>query len=81
MTKAVRLEIDGPIAVITNDNQDKHNAFDDDDGRAAVRHPRRAAGAPGRAGRHLAGGGQVVVVGSRRVGRSANNKASSPTTS
>ena len=30
MTKAVRLEYDGPIAVITNDNVDKHNAFDDD---------------------------------------------------
>jgi len=25
----VRLEIDGPIATITNDNTDKHNAFDD----------------------------------------------------
>jgi enoyl-CoA hydratase len=25
----VRLDIDGPIAVITNDNPDKHNAFDD----------------------------------------------------
>jgi enoyl-CoA hydratase/carnithine racemase len=25
----VRLEIDGPIAVITNDQPDKHNAFDD----------------------------------------------------
>lgn len=25
----VRLEIDGPIATITNDNVDKHNAFDD----------------------------------------------------
>ena len=25
----VRLEIDGPIATITNDNPDKHNAFDD----------------------------------------------------
>lgn len=30
MTKAVRLEYDGPVAVITNDNVDKHNAFDDD---------------------------------------------------
>jgi enoyl-CoA hydratase len=30
MTKAVRLEYDGPIAVITNDNVEKHNAFDDD---------------------------------------------------
>ena len=25
----VRLDIDGPVAVITNDNPDKHNAFDD----------------------------------------------------
>jgi enoyl-CoA hydratase len=25
----VRLEVDGPIATITNDNPDKHNAFDD----------------------------------------------------
>jgi len=30
MTKEVRLEYDGPIATITNDNVDKHNAFDDD---------------------------------------------------
>jgi enoyl-CoA hydratase/carnithine racemase len=30
MTDKVRLEIDGPIAVITNDNPDKHNAFDDE---------------------------------------------------
>jgi enoyl-CoA hydratase/carnithine racemase len=26
----VRLEVEGPIATITNDNPDKHNAFDDD---------------------------------------------------
>ena len=26
----VRLEIDGAIATITNDNPDKHNAFDDE---------------------------------------------------
>src|SRR3954469_7717611 len=26
----VRLDIDGSIAVITNDNPDKHNAFDDE---------------------------------------------------
>ena len=26
----VRLEIDGAIATITNDNPEKHNAFDDD---------------------------------------------------
>ncbi len=30
MTERVHLEIDGPIATITNDNPDKHNAFDDD---------------------------------------------------
>jgi len=30
MDGKVRLEIDGPIAVITNDNPDKHNAFDDE---------------------------------------------------
>lgn len=30
MAGTVRLEIDGPIAVITNDNPEKHNAFDDD---------------------------------------------------
>ena len=30
MASRVRLEVDGPIATITNDNPDKHNAFDDD---------------------------------------------------
>src|SRR3954454_18484027 len=30
MTKEVRLEYDGPIATITNDNVEKHNAFDDE---------------------------------------------------
>lgn len=30
MAGTVRLDIDGPIATITNDNVDKHNAFDDD---------------------------------------------------
>jgi enoyl-CoA hydratase len=30
MAGTVRLDIDGSIATITNDNQDKHNAFDDD---------------------------------------------------
>src|SRR5918996_1801908 len=29
MTDRVRLDYDGPIAIITNDNPDKHNAFDD----------------------------------------------------
>lgn len=30
MPATIHLEIDGPIATITNDNPDKHNAFDDD---------------------------------------------------
>ena len=30
MTDRVRLDIDGAVATITNDNPDKHNAFDDD---------------------------------------------------
>jgi enoyl-CoA hydratase/carnithine racemase len=30
MTDRVRLDIEGPIAIITNDNPDKHNAFDDE---------------------------------------------------
>lgn len=30
MSEPVRLAIDGPIATITNDNPDKHNAFDDE---------------------------------------------------
>ena len=30
MTDRVRLEVDGVIATITNDNVDKHNAFDDE---------------------------------------------------
>ena len=34
MSQRVRLDFDGPIATITNDNPDKHNAFDDEmDGR------------------------------------------------
>lgn len=30
MTDRIRLDIDGPVATITNDNDAKHNAFDDD---------------------------------------------------
>ncbi len=30
MAGRVRLDIDGPLATITNDNPEKHNAFDDD---------------------------------------------------
>ena len=30
MTDRVRLELDGAIAIVTNDNPEKHNAFDDE---------------------------------------------------
>lgn len=30
MSGTVRLDVDGPVAVITNDNDSRHNAFDDD---------------------------------------------------
>jgi len=30
MAPKIRLDVDGPIATITNDNPEKHNAFDDD---------------------------------------------------
>jgi enoyl-CoA hydratase/carnithine racemase len=30
MSQKVRLDVDGPIATITNDNPEKHNAFDDE---------------------------------------------------
>jgi enoyl-CoA hydratase/carnithine racemase len=30
VSKRVRLEFEGPIAILTNDNPDKHNAFDDE---------------------------------------------------
>ena len=30
VTDRIRLEIDGPVATITNDNPEKHNAFDDE---------------------------------------------------
>ena len=30
MEERVRLDVDGPIATITNDNPEKHNAFDDE---------------------------------------------------
>ena len=66
MTDKVRLEIDGAIATITNDNPDKHNAFDDEMDAQLFDDPRRAARAARRPGGHLAGRGQVVLVGPRR---------------
>ena len=76
MTDKVRLDIDGPVAVITNNNPDKHNAFDDEMdlrlfeilGELAVR-PEvraivwRAEGKSFSSGRDVAalGGGQVTL--------------------
>ena len=62
MTKEVRLEIDGPIATITNDNPDKHNAFDDDMDLQLFEVLGRAARNARRAGGDLAGRGQVVLL-------------------
>ena len=63
MTDKVRLEIDGPIATITNDNPDKHNAFDDDMDVQLFDILGELQAAARGAGRHLAGRGQVVLVG------------------
>ena len=72
MAGTVRLEVDGAIATITNDNPEKHNAFDDDmdaqlfDVLAELRtHAGRPCG-------HLARRGQVVLV---RAGTSARSVA------
>ena len=62
----VRLSIDGAIATITNDNPDKHNAFDDDMDAQLFEILDELARPPRRPGGHLAGRGQVVLVGPRR---------------
>ena len=69
MTKEVRLEIDGPIATITNDNVEKHNAFDDDMDPQLFEILGRAEGAARRAGGR-SGGARASrgLVGPRRVG-------------
>ena len=51
MAGTVRLEVDGAIATITNDNPDKHNAFDDDMDAQLFAHPRRARAARATSGR------------------------------
>ena len=76
MTDRIRLELDGPIATITNNNPEKHNAFDDDmdlaffdalgeiKGRKDVRAVIwRAEGKSSSSGRDVAaiGGGQVTL--------------------
>ena len=81
MTKAVRLEYDGPIAVITNDNVEKHNAFDDDMDLQLFAALGRAEGSPRRACGHLARRGQVVLVRDATCRPSAVATSSSRTTS
>jgi enoyl-CoA hydratase/carnithine racemase len=56
MSDRVRLELDGPIAIVTNDNPEKHNAFDDemDERLFAIFAPR--AHAPGASGHPAAVG-------------------------
>ena len=67
MGGTVRLEYRDSIAVITNDNPEKHNAFDDDMDAQLFEILAELQGPARRAGRDLARRGQVVVVGTRRV--------------
>ena len=73
MDTRVRLSIDGPIATITNDNPEKHNAFDDDMDVAAVRDPRRARRAHPTCGRSS---GAARASRSRRAATSARSATS-----
>ena len=60
----VHLSVDGPIATITNDNPDKHNAFDDAMDVELFEILAELKSPPRGAGHHLARRGQVVLVGS-----------------
>ena len=59
----LRLEYDGPIAIITNDNPEKRNAFDDDMDLALFEALAELKAAARRPRGDLARRGQVVVVG------------------
>ena len=59
----VKLSWDGPVAVITNDNPDKKNAFDDDMDLALFEILTELSGNTGRAGGRLAGRGLGLVLG------------------
>ena len=59
----VRLDVDGAIATITNDNPDKHNAFDDDMDAQLFAIFEQLVAPRRRAGHRLAGRGEVVLVG------------------
>jgi enoyl-CoA hydratase/carnithine racemase len=70
----VRLEVDGAIATITNDNPDKHNAFDDDmdvqlfDALTELRgHPEVRAVIWRGEGRSFSSGRDVAAIGTLRV--------------
>ena len=63
MSGQVRLEVDGSIATITNDNPEKRNAFTDEMDAQLFDILAELRGHAGPAGRHLAGRGPLVVVG------------------
>ena len=81
MAGSVRLTVDGAVATITNDNPEKHNAFDDDMDVQLFEILGELAEPPRRAGGDLAGRGQVVLVGPRRRRDRQQPGSSSPTTS
>ena len=72
MAGSVQLEVDGAVATITNDNPEKHNAFDDAMDAQLFDVLAELRNHAGRAGDHLAGRGQVVLV---RAGTSARSVA------
>ena len=80
MTERLRLDLDGPIATITNDNPDKHNAFDDEMDLALFEILAELRGRSDVRAVDLAGRGQVVVVGPRRgLDRHAEDRADATT--
>ena len=70
MAGTVRLDIDGAVATITNDNVEKHNAFDDEMDAQLFAVLAELKERTRRAGRDLAGRGQVA---GRRAATSARS--------
>ena len=68
MAGTVHLSIEGHVAVLTNDNPDKHNAFDDDMDAQLFAAFGTIAERPRGPGRHVAGGGQAASRPGRDVG-------------
>ena len=79
MTDRLRLAIEGPIAIITNDHPDKHNAFDDEMDAALFEILAELKARPEVRCGDLARRGQVVLVGPRRrVDRQPEGPALAP---